>query len=59
VTTPVSDEAVAVGASAVAAFADHHRLHIPPDLREDLARQVLTAAASTQPVVPADGSNPE
>jgi hypothetical protein len=38
------DAAVATGAAAVAAFADRHQLPIPPDLREDLARQVLTAA---------------
>ncbi|MEH1128357.1 hypothetical protein [Micromonospora sp. CPCC 206061] len=40
----VSDVAVTVAASAVAAFADQHQLHIPPEVREDLARTVLTAA---------------
>lgn len=52
--TEPSDESAALGAAAVAAFADRHRLHIPPDLREDLAREVLTAVASTKPAVPAD-----
>jgi hypothetical protein len=42
--TELSDEAIARGAAAVAAFADQHRLQIPPELREDLARDVLTAA---------------
>ncbi|MCW6003748.1 hypothetical protein K1W54_04025 [Micromonospora sp. CPCC 205371] len=40
----VSDVAVTVAAGAVAVFADQHQLHIPPELREDLARAVLTAA---------------
>ncbi|MEJ3742803.1 hypothetical protein WEI85_05895 [Actinomycetes bacterium KLBMP 9797] len=40
----VPDAAVTTGARAVAAFADRHRLDIPDELREELARQVLTAA---------------
>jgi hypothetical protein len=51
-TLPPSDETVALGASAVAAFADQHRLSIPPDLREDLARDVLTAASQQTATVP-------
>jgi hypothetical protein len=42
--TELPDEVIALGAGAVAAFADEHRLQIPPELREDLARDVLTAA---------------
>jgi hypothetical protein len=49
---PVPDTAVATGAAAVAAFADQHHLTIPPQLREDLARQVLTAASQHPPTVP-------
>jgi hypothetical protein len=52
---PVSDEAVGLGAGAVAAFADEHRLSIPPELREDLARRVLTAACQHPAAVPEDG----
>lgn len=40
----ISDAAVATGTAAVAAFADRHRLSIPPELREDLARRVLATA---------------
>jgi hypothetical protein len=38
------DAAVASGAGAVALFADQHGIAIPPSLREDLARKVLSAA---------------
>ncbi|GLI03907.1 hypothetical protein [Phytohabitans aurantiacus] len=38
------DAAITTGAQAVAAFANKHQLQIPPALREDLARDVLTAA---------------
>jgi hypothetical protein len=38
------DAAVASGAGAVALFADQHGIPIPPSLREDLARKVLSAA---------------
>jgi hypothetical protein len=39
-----SDAAVTIGAQAVAAFADEYKVQLPPHLREDLARSVLTAA---------------
>ncbi|MEH1130145.1 hypothetical protein [Micromonospora sp. CPCC 206061] len=39
-----SDTAVTIGAQAVAAFADEYQVQLPPELREDLARSVLTAA---------------
>ncbi|MCW6007832.1 hypothetical protein K1W54_25290 [Micromonospora sp. CPCC 205371] len=38
--------AVGVGAQAVAEFADEHHIKIAPELREDLARAVLTAAST-------------
>jgi hypothetical protein len=41
----LSEVAVAAGAHAVAAFADRHSLAILAELREDLAREVLLAAA--------------
>lgn len=43
-TRQVSDVAITVAAGAIAVFADQHQLHIPPEVREDLARTVLTAA---------------
>lgn len=49
-----SDEAVALGAAAVAAFADQHRLRIPPELREDLARDVLSAGGQAVAAVNGD-----
>jgi hypothetical protein len=59
-TKPIlSDEQVALGAEAVAAFADQHRLSIPPQLREDLARQVLTAAGQQTAAVPGDETEAE
>jgi hypothetical protein len=39
-----SDAAVTIGAQAVAAFTDEYQVQLPPELREDLARSVLTAA---------------
>lgn len=56
---PVSDEAVALGAGAVAAFADEHRLSIPPELREDLARQVLNVACQEPTAVPGNDTEAE
>jgi hypothetical protein len=46
------EAAIGMGARAVAEFADEHRIQIAPELREDLARAVLTAA-STYPAAPA------